>query len=222
MLTVRPPVQPRAARAHALKNCLAVIYAVNQLIENEVVGPSLNRLERAQNAVRRMVELIDQDLVAESGACHPATKRAYVSASEIMDTVVARVQDRAEAGQVELFIRSGLGGICGDRDGLVEAFANIALNAIEATPAGGAVMLASCENADGAQYWTIRDMGLGIPKELMAELATPFHSRRAGGSGLGLAVARGIVEEHGGLTRIESALGAGTMISIWLPRSYER
>lgn len=209
---------PRAARAHALKNCLNVVAAVTKLVESELDGAARERLGRAKDAIRRMVAIIEEDLVAENGAS-PLSDAKFVSAETIMQAVTARVQDRAEAAGVELFVRCGPGGVRGDRDSLVEAVGNVLLNAIEATPEGGAVFVGTDETSDGGQLWTVQDMGSGIPHEAFGRIGTPFSSRRQGGSGLGLALTRDVVERHGGLAQIESAPGSGTLVSIWLPAS---
>ena len=145
------------------------------------------------------------------------TTSAFCAAEDVIEAVVARVQDRAEAGGVELFARCGTGGVEGIRDDLVEALGNVVLNAIEMTPAGAAVFVASYETADRTQFWTVQDMGPGIPEDVMADLGRSHHSRKQGGWGLGLAATRSIVERHGGLIRVESWPGSGTLVTICFP-----
>jgi signal transduction histidine kinase len=92
------------------------------------------------------------------------------------------------------------------------------MNAIDSTPPGRVVMVTSRAGSDGGQVWTVEDEGGGIPAHLLARIGTPFISRRKGGSGLGVAVARDTVERHGGWLDIRSAPGLGTLVSIHLPR----
>jgi len=138
---------PRAARAHALKNCLAVVRAVNRLLESDVSERSRERLARSQDAVDRMLAIIQEELTADS---RPAARDpGYVSTADMLREVVARVEDRALAGRVELFVQAGPGGVGGDGSELTEAFSNVVLNAIEATPPGGVVLLSIHELVDG-------------------------------------------------------------------------
>jgi signal transduction histidine kinase len=210
---------PRAARAHALKNCLAVVSAINRLLEPELSERSRERMQRSQDAVKRMLALIQDDMVA---ARPPATcKRAFVSAEEVFRAVVARVEDRAQAGRVELVVRTGPGGVVGDGAELAEALTNIVLNAIEATPPGGAVFVTTLELADGSQVWAVRDTGPGISEHVRDGLGLPFVTGRRGGTGLGLAVARQTFEQHGGQLHIRSIQGSGTLVSTRLPPTRE-
>jgi len=63
----------------------------------------------------------------------------------------------------------------------------------------------------------IEDTGTGIPQDVLKNLFRPFHSTKAGGTGLGLVIAKRIVEEHRGIITIESRKGIGTVVTILLP-----
>jgi signal transduction histidine kinase len=206
---------PRAARAHTLKNCLAVVRAVNRLLESDVSERSRERLARSQDAVDRMLAIVQEELLADS---RPAARDCgYVSAEDVLRDVVARVEDRAQAGGVELLVQVGTGGVVGDGPELTEAFANLVLNAVHATPPGGVVLVASHELVDGSQVWAVRDTGPGIPEDIRERLGTPFVTSRKGGSGVGFALARRIVEQHGGQLHLRSIEGSGTVVSMRLP-----
>ncbi|AKU98724.1 Two-component sensor histidine kinase [Labilithrix luteola] len=206
---------PRAARLHALKNCLAVIIAVQKLLEREVTGQSRERLQRAQDAAARMRGLLEEDLTRSSRA----DDAKFCSSEEIAQDMVRRVEDRAEASGVQLLVRCGSRGLRGVRSELVEALANLVLNAIDVTPRGAAVQVSLDDTADGAHLWTVQDSGPGMPREVVAHLGTPFCSRKEGGWGLGLAVVQSIVKRHGGLIRIESSPASGTLASVYFPSS---
>jgi signal transduction histidine kinase len=216
MLTIRPSLPARAVRAHALKNCLAVVSAVNRLVAADVSEATKGRLSRSQNAVARMVELIEADLLPDPEAGQQP-RAGLVSAEEILNAVRTRVEDLAQSRRVHLLFQLGFGSIWGNGHDLAEALGNFVMNAIESSAAEDTVVIATSESAEGGQLWTVSDSGPGIPHHLMPALGIPFKSRRQGGSGLGIAVARDIIERHGGLLRIESALGSGTLVSMWLP-----
>jgi signal transduction histidine kinase len=91
---------------------------------------------------------------------------------------------------------------------------NLVGNALKFTPAGGTVTVgAALEGGDAVRFW-VRDTGPGIAPEDLEHLWDPFWQAegpaRRGGAGLGLPIARGIVEAHGGTVGVESQLGAGT------------
>lgn len=216
MLSAKSALPARAVRAHALRNCLQIIHAVNSLLGPELGGAWRCRLSRSQNAVRRMVALIEEEFLAD-GEPQSQGEARYVSAAQVFDAVATRVEDLAQAKQIRLQFQIGNGGLCGDADQLSEALGNIATNAIESSSTGSTVTVSSSETTDGGQLWTVRDAGHGIPRECFSKLGTPFFSRRAGGTGLGIAMARDVIERHGGLAHIESSLGGGTLVSIWLP-----
>jgi signal transduction histidine kinase len=211
----RVEISPRAARAHGMKNALSVILAVSQLVENELSGQSRSRMVRLRSAVWRLNELLVEDLKDEEVASPPARRRCSVQS--IVEQATQRVADRAAAAQVELFVQCGGGELLCNEDGLAEAVANLLSNAIDASRAGSGVFFASYETNGGDQFWVVQDTGAGIPLPELAEIGRPFHSTKAGGSGLGLAVARVAITAHGGLVRIESSPGVGTVVSVWLP-----
>lgn len=214
-LPIKTQVPPRAARAHVLKNCLAIVSAVNQLLEPELAGESQLRVGRSQKAVRHMAELIDEDLRLDGKARHDGGE--FVSAEQVFDAVRTRLEDVAESRRVRLEFVVGCGGLWGDRNSLTEALVNIVKNAIESSDQGDAVVVTGTEGVEGGQLWTVRDTGPGIPRHVLAKLGAPIRSCKQNGAGLGIAVACDIFESHGGLLHIESAPGWGTQVSIWVP-----
>jgi signal transduction histidine kinase len=108
-----------------------------------------------------------------------------------------------------------------DSDRFVEAVANVAGNAIDASPPGGLVVIrARVLPAPEAQLLVeVEDRGTGIPAELQAQVFDPFFSTKpiGKGSGLGLAITRRILDEHGGTIVLDSEVGKGTKISLLFP-----
>jgi two-component system phosphate regulon sensor histidine kinase PhoR len=211
-ISAPPPV---AARAHAIKNCISVVRAVNRLLEEEVGEQGRERLERSQAAVVRMLALLESDLAP------PAMLRAdggtFLRADQVFDAVVERVADRAAAEGVKLVVDCGPGGVVCDPHALIEAVLNLVVNGVEASTFGSAVVIKTRELRDGSQEWTVSDSGSGIPADRLGRLGIPFVTSREGGAGLGLAMARSVIEQHGGVTRVESQPNVGTTVSIWLP-----
>jgi len=103
-----------------------------------------------------------------------------------------------------------------DRDQVKQVLWNLLRNALEATPAGGRVVVETAFER-GAVVVQIADEGPGIPPERQARLFEPFFTTKKGGSGLGLAIAHRIVSAHGGTLAVSSAPGEGTRARVTLP-----
>lgn len=110
-----------------------------------------------------------------------------------------------------------------DPNQLQQVVLNLLMNAIEASPPGGRVALearpgSGGEGRPGVELRVI-DSGSGIPPEQLARVFEPFFTTKPAGqgTGLGLAICRDIVREHGGTIDIESRVGAGTTVRVWLP-----
>lgn len=112
--------------------------------------------------------------------------------------------------------------VMGDSDRLKQLILNLVDNAIKYTPAGGKVMM-SLSKADGWSELVVEDTGIGIPKEDLPHIFDRFYrvdkarTRAHGGSGLGLSIAKWIVEAHDGRIDVESEVGKGTTFRIHLP-----
>ncbi len=106
-----------------------------------------------------------------------------------------------------------------DMERMTRAILNIANNSIEAMDAGGVFALSSARVGPSVQL-ILEDTGRGIPEEVQPRVFEPFFTHgKARGTGLGMAIARRIVEEHGGSISLESQVGRGTRITLTLPSS---
>jgi two-component system sensor histidine kinase HydH len=109
-----------------------------------------------------------------------------------------------------------------DRRLIRQALINVLVNALQAMPQGGTVTVRACRELHGGKDWLrsdVSDQGMGIPSELLHRVFEPFFTTKAQGTGLGLAVVRRILEEHGGEISVESTPGRGTTFIIRLPLS---
>jgi signal transduction histidine kinase len=104
----------------------------------------------------------------------------------------------------------------GEEKRIEQAFLNILLNARQAAPAGGAISVSLA--IEGGRYRAcVADTGAGIAPKDLDRIFEPFFTTKSKGSGLGLAITKKIVEAHGGEITVESAPGAGTVVSVFLP-----
>ena len=106
----------------------------------------------------------------------------------------------------------------GHRDGLKQALLNIAINALESMPEGGSMNI-DLTTSDGRALISIRDTGPGIPADVLGEIYNMHFTTKDGGTGIGLYVARSVVQSHSGEVRVETELGQGTCFHVDLPIS---
>lgn len=178
-------------------------------------------LETAQHAAHQMTRLIADLLDAsaiEEGKL--SVRRAEEDAAGILQDASAEMRPVAEGKGIELRLEvaPGLPAVSCDRDRVMQVLENLAANAIHATQAGAVTLRAW--SADGELHFEVRDTGPGIPAE---EIGSVFERYRRGrsagyrGSGLGLYIARCIVEAHGASLRVETRVGVGTAFWFSLP-----
>jgi signal transduction histidine kinase len=116
----------------------------------------------------------------------------------------------------ELHLDENLPAIQADSALLHRAIENVVLNAMDAMPAGGVLMLRT-SHKNGAVQLEISDTGTGLPPEECERLFTPYYTSKQHGTGLGLAIVQSVVSDHGGRVSVESEAGVGTSIHIELP-----
>jgi signal transduction histidine kinase len=108
-----------------------------------------------------------------------------------------------------------------DRARLVQVFKNVIENAVQHSPAGGAVQVDGRETADehGAPWFEclIADSGPGFRPEDLPRIFDPFFTRRRGGTGLGLSIVQRVAEEHGGTVAASNRPGGGAAVTVRLP-----
>jgi two-component system, NtrC family, sensor kinase len=105
-----------------------------------------------------------------------------------------------------------------DRNKIQQVFSNLAINACEAMPTGGTLVVASLMSRDGTHIEiSFADTGVGISKENIPRLFDPFFTTKSFGTGLGLAVSYGIIRQRGGTILVRSEVGKGTVFTVCLP-----
>jgi two-component system NtrC family sensor kinase len=105
-----------------------------------------------------------------------------------------------------------------DKNKIQQVFSNLAINACEAMPTGGRLVVGSLMSRDGTHIEiTFTDTGVGISKENMPKLFDPFFTTKSFGTGLGLAVSYGIVRQRGGTILVRSEVGKGTVFTVRIP-----
>jgi two-component system cell cycle sensor histidine kinase PleC len=152
-----------------------------------------------------------------------------VEIDEILLPVLSSLRQTAAESSVALLHRleDGLPAVKGDPDKLRQAFSNLVGNAIKFTPSGGSVSVEASPDGSGGAVVRILDTGVGMSPEEIEVALTPFGQVDAGrarwrdGAGLGLPIARALVQLHGGRLEIRSVRKVGTQVTVTLPASAE-
>jgi two-component system cell cycle sensor histidine kinase PleC len=149
--------------------------------------------------------------------------REPIDLDALVGAAVEGVAAEAEKGGVTLAVETAAGvTLSADKEAVHQVLGNILSNAIKFTLEGGKVRVTTAKRPGGALI-TVADTGIGIPLEALAKLGKPFEqvqsplTRNHKGSGLGLAISRSLVALHGGEMTIDSAEGAGTTVTVFLP-----
>jgi PAS domain S-box-containing protein len=142
-----------------------------------------------------------------------------VAPGELLDRVraVMSPQIRRDRFFVRLRKERGLPRLMADRDRLGQVLINLVTNAMQASGPGDEITLRARHSAHGGVVLEVSDYGCGIPPENLDQLFEPFFTTKKRGTGLGLPLARRIVQEHGGTMEVDSAPGRGTTVRLLLP-----
>lgn len=216
-----------AVVSHDLRNPLHTIALSASLLEevfpDSLPDVALQQTQVIRRAVDRANNLI-QDLLdvsrIEAGGLSVAT--TVISPERLLDDVSEAMGALAGASNIVLqcCAVSDLPNVLADRERVLQVFTNLVGNAIRFTPAGGSITVSAAPDGLNLVQFTVRDTGSGIADENIPHVFDRFWQARHGarsGAGLGLAIAKGIVEAHGGAIHVSSKLGEGTEFAFTLP-----
>jgi CheY-like chemotaxis protein len=223
--------------AHDFNNVLTVVLTSSELLEREVPDPSpevREELEQIRRAALRAKEMT-RKLLAFSRAGHLQLQRVDLGhlvgdVSALLQRILpARIAVECEVGDPP--------GIRGDPGAIEQIILNLATNARDAMPHGGVLRLETDRTrppgesaravgrSPGGPYarLTVRDSGAGMLPAVRERAFEPFFTTKppGAGTGLGLTMVYGLVQQHGGLVEVESAPGRGTAIHLFFPAAVE-
>lgn len=138
--------------------------------------------------------------------------------AEVLRFQQQELADRGIAVEAET---AALPRVLADRNQIKQVFFNITKNAMEAMRPGGRLKIRSRADDDSV-FLLFADSGSGIKQEDLVRLFQPYHTTKAGGSGLGLMIAQRIMRDHGGQIGLESREGTGTVVTLQFPRKDRR
>jgi len=219
--------QMTADVAHELRTPITVIAGYLEALADEDLPATPERLRMMHAEAQRLKRLVD-DLrtlsLADAGAL--PMQQAIVSVVPLLNRVAQAFAQQATAGGIALQVEDSGSDLQlkGDSERLYQVLANLVVNALRHTPSGGTVTLRSRQDAAGLAI-EVADTGEGIPEEALPHIFERLYRREAsrhqaeGQSGLGLAIARSIVQAHGGTITATSTVGQGTCFTLQLPEA---
>jgi signal transduction histidine kinase len=210
--------QLTAGLAHELRNPLGTIKASAEMLAKrlpaedelakELSGYISTEVDRTNDLVKRFLEF----------ARPFRLQLEPVQPSELVDRAVRQEAPRAVARAVSVLRNDSpdLGETLLDARWIEQLLANLLANALEASEPGSVVTVTT-RKADGGLEFAVIDRGQGMSAEVRANMFNPFFTTKSDGTGLGLAIVSKIVDEHRGRIFVESAVGEGTTVRVWLP-----
>ena len=207
-----------ARMAHEVKNPLAAIKGLSIHVARQTEDPKIKeRLTIVAGEAERLQEIVDGFLSFSRGLdeLNVAETKPFEIARELSLLLETRAADAGITfdvrGSRQLELKA-------DGRKLRQALLNLVLNAMQASPRGATVTLEVAKScSDGAAVIKVMDRGAGMTREILDRIQKPYYTTKEGGTGLGIAVARGIIEQHGGTLKFESTSGRGTTTIVTLP-----
>ncbi|MGD1880290.1 MAG: sensor histidine kinase [Kiloniellaceae bacterium] len=220
-----------ATMSHELRTPLNAILGFSEILKSPLpqVGSDETRREYADSiwmSGRHLLNIVDDVLdMSKVEAGEMPLDREPFDPVALLENCLRLVEKQADQQGVTLVsnIAATLPAASGDERRIKQVLINLLSNAVKFTPEGGRVSVLLGTTAAGAMQFTVSDSGIGIAPENIEKVMTPFgqvettYARRFGGTGLGLPIARSLVEMHGGTFMLESTLGEGTKVSFTLP-----
>ena len=219
-----------ANMSHELRTPLNAILGFSEIIATNRFGPADARYQQygrdihisGEHLLRLINDLLDQSRI-EIGQL--GLREDEFDPAGLIDECRQVVAARAEDGGVTLAaaMAPALPLVRADRGRLKQVLLNLLSNAIKFTPEGGCVRITARPAADGGLAVAVADSGIGMRAEDIPAAFEPFRqvdnslTRHYDGAGLGLSLAKGLAELHGGRIDIQSELGKGTIATVWLP-----
>jgi len=207
-----------AGLAHEIRNPLAGIAGVMQIVGRDLppTSPACDVVKDVQEEVLRINRIVS-DLLETARPRPPEYQLADLNSTVEHAVSFARQQILSKPIEIEFRKAPELGLVEHDPRQLHQVLLNLLLNAIQALNGGGRVTVLLAQSDEKTVSVSINDTGLGIAPENLTHIFRPFFTTKGHGTGLGLPLARRIVEDHGGKLEVTSDLGHGSTFTLVLP-----
>jgi len=206
-----------AGLAHEIRNPLAGIAGVVDIMGRELPAnsPSRTVMGDVQREILR-IQAILNDLLSYARPRPPDIHPANLNMTVEQAILLSRQQVRTKPIQVLFEPNPALPQVEHDPALIQQVVLNLVLNGIQAITTAGEVRVALMHEG-GAAVIQVTDTGRGISSDALPRIFKPFFTTRSEGTGLGLSLAVGIVQAHGGQMDVSSTPGKGTQFKVWLP-----
>ena len=220
-----------ANMSHELRTPLNAIIGFSDIIRNESFGPIgekryLSYATDINDSGTHLLALINDILdVSKAEAGRIELAEGVVDIPALFETSLRLVRPRADEAGVSLVAEPAdhLPRLRGDVLRLKQVLINLLSNAIKFTPSGGRVILSAGLSGSSEVYLRVADTGIGMATQDIPKALSPFGqldsslARKHHGTGLGLPLSKALVELHGGRLDLQSAIGLGTTVTVYLP-----
>lgn len=210
-----------AGVAHEVNTPLTGVSSYTQMLLGMLpeTDPKHSLLQKVRRQADRASDIVNNLLnFSRTGG---ATEFTELSINRVLDDTLQLLEPQLRRSQIliEREYEDELPNVYGNAVKLQQVFTNLILNARDAIPDGGRISLVTSSTGDGTLTVEVADTGIGIAPENVAKIYDPFFTTKGvgRGTGLGLAVSYGIVQEHSGHISVESTPGKGTTFRITLP-----
>lgn len=219
--------QTVAQLGHCIKNALQGLQGGSYLLDKHLSDHDTNARTRAWAMLQRHINFLGDlvmNMLSYAKKRTPVCEMANVNVfcKDVVEMISSHAANQGVAISLDLAREIDL--VALDGTGIKRCLYNLAGNAIDACESGkGQVVVSTGSRDDEPGVWvSIQDNGVGMSEENLSRICEEFFSTKGNrGTGLGLAVCKKIVEEHGGSIRFESTLGKGTKVTILLPAQSE-
>lgn len=209
--------------AHEIKNPLSTVQLNLQLLQEDLSPDNpaytrlVNRLKTVQGETSRLREILD-DFLRYAGRLE--VDRRPVELNGLLEELVDFFSPQAHAQRVQIRLRKSPTPVTANVDPrlIKQALLNLMLNGVQAMPEGGELIL-SVSAAPGEAQIDVIDTGAGISPETAEKIFQAYYSTKKGGTGLGLPMAKRIIQEHGGTISVRGEPGKGSDFTLRLPLS---
>lgn len=206
-----------AGLAHEIRNPLAGIAGVIEIIGRDLPedAPSRDVLHEVKTEVQHIGRIVT-DLLDTARPKPSQFRLSDLNATAELAVMLAQQQAHAKGICIELTKAEKLPLVYHDSGQVNQVLLNLLLNGIQAMQDGGTVRL-DVGRRDGSALVTVTDTGRGIAPENLSNIFLPFFTTKGSGTGLGLSLARRIIEDHGGFIEVTSRVGEGSQFAVLLP-----
>lgn len=217
-----------SSMSHEMRTPLTAISGFAELLKDEEEVPEQHRrhVDIIYNEAEKLTELVNSFLdVRRLKIDRARINYVYLAVQDLMEKASQKTRDCKACHTITIDCQPGAQ-VYGNRRELIQVISQLLANACRYSPQGGEISL-SARTRDKQTTISVADQGIGIPQHELDAIFNPFHrldtgdSRKTGGVGLGLSLAREIIILHGGQILVESTPGQGSTFTIVLPLPFD-